>query len=115
MNWPTYLKELNRILSSLGEEAMRAYVEEMARGVSEDGREQFIATLSSFSGPQRELTSAMKDDDTAEEIDKILGKLDEINDGMKSIESSYNEEWLITRVIVLRPMISSPPTVLSTT
>lgn len=30
MNWPTYLRDLDRILSSLGEETMRAYIEETA-------------------------------------------------------------------------------------
>lgn len=97
MNWPTYLRELDRILSSLGEEAMRAYIEETAKGVSEDDREQFIASLSSFRDPQRDVTPCREDADIASEIDGILEKLDEINDGSKIIESRYNEEWLRTQ------------------
>ncbi len=97
MNRPTYLKELDRLLSSLGEDAMRAYIEETARAVSEEEREQFLAHLSSFCGPRREVLSEKEDDDTASEIEEILGKLDEMNAGGMSIESRYNEEWLITQ------------------
>ncbi len=97
MNRPTYLKELDRLLSSLGEDAMRAYLEETAGAVSEEEREQFLAHLSSFCGPRREVLSEKEDDDTASEIEEILGKLDEINDGGMSIGSRYNEEWLITQ------------------
>ncbi len=98
MNYPTYLEELERILSSLTEDDMKAYIEEKAMAVGEGERNEVLASLSSFCGTRREKSSEKKDDDdTAMEIEGILKKLDGINSGRRIIDSRYNEEWLETQ------------------
>ncbi len=98
MDYPEYLKKLNSILSSLGDDGMSAYIKESALSVANENREDFLITLSSFcSAGDRGLSEKEYANDIECEIDEVLDKLDEISLGERTIGSRYNEKWLETQ------------------
>lgn len=92
MNYPTFLKEVDALSSGGGKEQLSAFIHEMARTLPEEKRRWFLDTLSTSvsSSPGKE---TKRDDSLEKEIRAAIGRLDEIRDGGKAIESEYNEEW----------------------
>ncbi len=95
MNYPTFLKEVDRLAFVCDAEALRSFVHEMARIVPESGRQRFISVLSGFCSDCAEKTMAenKKDVRLADQIDSQLKELDEIRSGERELDSEYNEEW----------------------
>ena len=95
MNYPTFLKEVDRLASVCDADALRSFIHETARMVPESGRRRFLSTLSGFCGAPAEKPRIENEIDVrlAERIDLLLKTLDEIQNGDWELESEYNEEW----------------------
>ncbi len=89
MNYPTFLKKVDTLTRNSSGECLSAFVHEIAKKVSEEKRESFLSVLEGFC-----LSEEKSGDDSLEaEIDSILDKLGEIDDGERTLESRYNCEW----------------------
>ena len=95
MNYPTFLKEVDRLASLCEADDLRAFVHEIACMVSEPARQQFISTLNNYYVKPSEKTADTKETsgNFEEEIDSLIKALNEIRDGDRTLESEYNEEW----------------------
>lgn len=95
MNYTTFLKKVDSAAAACEIENIRGFVHEIARSLPEERRDRFLSVLESFSNPlKRGRTIENKKDSTLSElINEALEKIKEIQDGERSIECEYNEEW----------------------
>lgn len=90
MNYPTFLKEVDRLASECDADALRLFVHETARTVSESGRRRFLSALSSFCGDFAEKESDVA---FADQIESHLKALETIKSGDRELDSEYDPEW----------------------
>lgn len=95
MNLPVFLNKVDAFASKMSHEDLAGFVHEIARTLPEERRSYFLDTLKNFSGQKTQRKIAEDDgyNTLAEDIEAIKGKLGEINDGKRCLESEYNEEW----------------------
>ena len=95
MNYPLFLKEVDRLASACDADALRSFIHETARTAPESSRQRFLSTLSSFCGAPAEQPMIKKQENArlAERIDLLLKALGEIQTGDRELDSEYNEEW----------------------
>ncbi len=91
MNYPSFLKRVDQLANACNEEALRLFVHEIARTLSEERRDEFVQTLQGFCHVSQE--SFEEIDDDGESTDEMIEKLQEISDGERSLLCDYNEEW----------------------
>lgn len=97
MNLLAFLKKVDTAADRLSKEQLAAFVHETARTLPESGRDDFLALLSDFEHADKAPESGeVRDDGFSElvsDIERICGKLTEIEDGERCLDSEYNEEW----------------------
>ncbi len=95
LNYPSFLKEVDRRLSCSDTEGLKSVIHEIARRIPEKSREQFLEMLgSSDTSPAGERPEEHDTDETfAEEIDSLIEDLKDIQAGSRKLASEYNEEW----------------------
>lgn len=92
MNYPTFLKEVDKIINKSDKDKLVAFIHESARTLPEDKREKFLIDLNNFCSSQKK--SDVNDSyDLALDIDKSIAALNQIQKSDRYIESSYNEDW----------------------
>ena len=95
MNYPTFLKEVDRLVCACDADDLRKFVHEMARTVPESDRQSYLSTLSRFCSGSVEKTTKTAETEVslADQIDRLLKAMEEIQEGEREIECEYNEEW----------------------
>lgn len=95
MNYPTFLKEVDKTAKLCDIENLRAFVHEMARTLSEEKRERFLSVLAGFSDPEmkNETKPGRRDDNLQEDVEEAMENLEEIRNEERYIRCDYNEEW----------------------
>ncbi|MBQ9010077.1 MAG: hypothetical protein IJ088_12230 [Clostridia bacterium] len=99
MNYPTFLKEIDRHLESIDLESLRLFVHELARTQPEVNRERFLDLLNQFSDyDERKQTKESQKTDTdrpslSAKVSDMMDTLQSIIDGESKLDSEYNEEW----------------------
>ena len=96
---PQFLGEVDSLTENMSQGELAAFIHEVARTWPENERHAFIETIKLCSAKalnERESCEPKKNegyDEAVKEIRKILGLLSEINNGERTLDSEYNEEW----------------------
>lgn len=97
MNLLAFLKEVDETAARFSKEQLAAFIHETARTLPENSRYNFLLSLSDFehADPASE-SGKVRDGGYSElvsDIERICGKLTEIENGERCLGSEYNEEW----------------------
>lgn len=95
MNLPLFLNKVDVLTSQLSHTDLEEYIHEMARTLPEARRDDFLSALEGLdvqAAPRKTGKDAGYGDLLAD-IEVIKGKLNEINEGERCLDSEYNEEW----------------------
>lgn len=95
MNYPTFLKEVDRVISNCDMDSLRQFVHDLARKERECKREEFFDTLVRFCGVSEEKSEDKKAEEKslADKIDEVIEALDDIQSGNRNLIGSYVEEY----------------------
>ena len=96
MNYPTFLKKIDKIAAGCDAGSLRLFIHEIARTVPESDRQRFLDQLKHYNDDSCEtLTeeSGPDHEDLSNQINRMIEVLNEINDGDRGLDSDYNEEW----------------------
>ncbi|MCI7812386.1 MAG: hypothetical protein MR543_01715 [Robinsoniella sp.] len=98
MRLPEFLQEVDQRMKKLSQENMKIFVYEMARKCPESKRESFLHLLEycGEDGAKTESKERVYDKENQKllsDIEEIKKRLAEIDDGERSLDSEYNEEW----------------------
>ena len=95
MNLLQFLKQIDSIITDMKKKELEDFIHEIARTLPENRRESFLKTLETVSmGENKEqLSDANYAEELSLKVNEIIDILTDINDGTRSLESEYNEEW----------------------
>ena len=98
MNYPIFLKEVDKLVLQCDVEALRAIIHELARTLPEENRSRFLNTLQRFaSSEERGIASEHNirsgNSEFSENVEKMITSLEEIRNGDRCLDSELNEEW----------------------
>ena len=98
MNLRVFLKEVDEISTNLSHEKLEGFVHEIARTLPEEKRDNFIKILRLFGGSSDKAAAGKLSNDGGcsellTNIARIKDKLIEINQSIRMLDSTYNEEW----------------------
>lgn len=97
MNLLAFLKEVDTTTARLSKEQLAAFIHETARTLPENRRDDFLSLISDFEQANHNPESGRVWDDGYSElvsdINRICGRLTEIENGERCLGSEYNEEW----------------------
>ncbi len=96
MNLPTFLRKSDELTKQLSKEQLIAVIHEIARTLPEHKREIFLDTLTVASQNTAMDSSKTTHDDYQQlliELKHNQNTLTEINNGIRYLDSEYNQEW----------------------
>ena len=95
MNYPSFLKAVDRLAAGAGKDSLRSFIHEIARTVPESDRQRFLGKMTEYCDAAGENLQSQKngEESLADRVDSLLEALREIQDEDRALESEYNEEW----------------------
>ena len=95
MNYPTFLKKVDQLTSRCDTDSLKMFIHETARKIPESDRQSFLTTLKAFCDEPAGISSEEKTNAAhlSDQIDRFFEALSEIENGIRELESEYNEEW----------------------
>jgi hypothetical protein len=86
------MNAVNSELDNMSASELKICIRELARKLPEKDRSHFLSTISNNKyNPKKKTANSRKN--LNKEIDNIIAKLRDINNGERSLTSEYNEEW----------------------
>ncbi len=92
MNYPTFLRNIDALTAGSDREKLCAFIHELAGNIPDSNREYFLTLLRNFC-ESAEKSPGNDSDNLPEKIDRILGRLEEIQENEIRLQSEYNNEW----------------------
>ena len=94
MRLPQFLHTVDEQADQMTIETLKLFIHEIARQLSEDKREEFIALMSETNDENKSVAMRNNEDhEITEQIDRIIKKLESIDDGDVYLEADINEEY----------------------